>query len=119
MVVPSVSQTEGKGKMSKKTKKVVRQKADGILVRRFSGNVKRIRERLKLTQSEVARQLKTTPAAISKLEASDPKQRRNPSLEMVERIAKVYKVDPGQLFRSEGKRPKVARVANTVPPVAA
>ena len=60
----------------------------------LAANIKKRRRLLGLSQAKLAEKADTAPTYIAMIEL----ERRSPSLEMAERIAKALEVDPADLF---------------------
>jgi len=67
------------------------------LARLFGSNVRRRRKERGLTQEALADAVKLAPTYVGQLERGQ----RNPTLDVVERLARVLKVDPLELLRPE------------------
>ena len=64
--------------------------------------IKEIRKMRGLTQTEFAKQIGTTPSAISQIENG----KRNPSYETLTKIIETFKLDPRWFFPEENQTDK-------------
>ena len=64
-------------------------------------NLTELRERADLTQLELAEKAKTTQATISNLETG---KSRRIELDLLDRLAKALRCEPGDLIVKKGKR---------------
>jgi transcriptional regulator with XRE-family HTH domain len=67
----------------------------GDINRKFGENLRRLREKYKLTQEQLAQLAEVDYKYIQRLEGKTPS---SPSLNIIERIAKAFKVSPAKLL---------------------
>jgi transcriptional regulator with XRE-family HTH domain len=63
----------------------------------FGANVRRLRKERGLSQEALADEVKLAPTYVGQIERG----RRNPTLEVVERFAQVFGVEPLEMLRPE------------------
>jgi len=67
----------------------------GDINRRFGTNLRRLREKHKLTQEQLAQLAEVDYKYIQRLEGKTPS---SPSLNIIEKLAKAFKISPAKLL---------------------